>query len=95
MTQKLHTQVVKMGYISKYDYKFTTFLNRKYKDKKVFFTYFDDYILWLYYEDCKCNEDEYYSRLEDDIWEYSNSQTGKPKDEDYEENNRQYKKEND
>ena len=46
-----------MGYISRYDLKFTTFLNRKYKKYKVFFTYFDDYILWLYYELCKSNEE--------------------------------------
>lgn len=81
-----------MGYISRYDLKFTTFLNRKYKKYKVFFTYFDDYILWLYYELCKSNEEEYYSKLEDDIWEYSNWQTGKPKDEDYEEEYRRKNK---
>lgn len=73
-----------MTYISKYDTKFVTFLNRKYKKYNVFFTYFDDYILWLYYEKLKCNEKKYYQELEDDIWEYSNWQTGKPKDDNYE-----------
>ena len=64
-----------MGYISKYDTKFITFINRKYKTS---FDYFDDYGLWLY--DKFVNDEEYYCQLEKDIIEYSNFQTGLPKD---------------
>ena len=64
-----------MGYISKLDTKFITFINRKYGTT---FDYFDDYILWLY--KAKNNDKEkYYSQLERDIWEYSDFQTGSPR----------------
>ena len=61
-----------MSYVSKYDTKFITFLNRKYGTN---FSYFDDYILWLY--DKKSHDKEkYYNQLESDMWEYSDFQTG-------------------
>ena len=64
-----------MAYISKYDTKFITFVNRKYNMN---FEYFDDYGLWLY---DKYPEDEtYYCHLEEDLIEYSNFQTGSPTD---------------
>ena len=37
-----------MSYISKYDRKFVSFMNRKYKEHKVHFEFIDDYRLWLY-----------------------------------------------
>lgn len=64
-----------MSYISKIDTKFITFVNRKYNTD---FTYFDDYIIWLY-DYKKQNKDNYYIQLEQDIWEYSNFQTGTPR----------------
>ena len=64
-----------MGYISKFDTKFITFVNRKY-DKA--FDYFDDYVVWLYMQ--KKDETTYYAQLEMDLWEYSDFQTGKPRD---------------
>lgn len=69
-----------MSYISKYDTKFITFINRRYKRYKVSFTYFDDYILWLFYKLCKCDEKYYYSKLEKDIWDFSDWQTGSPRE---------------
>lgn len=68
-----------MSYISKYDTKFVTFANRKYKDYNVCFEYFDDYILWLYYDYLNENEKDYYKQLEKDLWEYSDFQTGSPR----------------
>ena len=68
-----------MSYISKYDTKFITFINRKYRNLGVFFNFFDDYILWLYYDVFKENEKKYYSKLEEDLMEYSNMQTGSPR----------------
>ena len=68
-----------MGYISKIDTKFITFINRKYsKSLKKTFDYFDDYALWLY--DIKGNDEDYYAQLEMDLWEYSDYQTGTPRD---------------
>ena len=64
-----------MGYISKVDTKFITFVSRKY-DRA--FDYFDDYAVWLY--EYKSNNDEYYAQLEMDLWEYSDYQTGTPRD---------------
>ena len=64
-----------MGYISKYDTKFITFVNRKYD---MSFDYFDDYGLWLY--DKFLNDEKYYCQLEKDLIEYSNFQTGLPQD---------------
>lgn len=69
-----------MAYISKLDTKFVTFMNRKYSKYDVLFEYYDDYILWLFYEYCKCKEEVYYKQLEKDIWEYSDFQTGKERD---------------
>ena len=67
---------------------FIDFVSKKYKRniKKAFrckrFTTWDDYALWLYYEYCKRSESFYYSKLEDDIKEYSDMQT-KGIEEDY------------
>jgi len=69
-----------MAYISKYDTKFLTFVNRKYSLFRVNFEFFDDYVLWLYYEYFKKDEESYYKQLESDIMEYSNFQTGKERD---------------
>lgn len=69
-----------MAYISKYDTKFLTFMNRKYKKFKVNFEYFDDYILWLFYDYFGENEKLYYKQLEKDLEEYSNFQTGAERD---------------
>lgn len=66
-----------MGYISKYDTKFINFVNRKYKTD---FEFFDDYILWLYYDYFNRNEEKYYKQLEKDLYEYSDFQTGKERD---------------
>lgn len=66
-----------MGYISKYDTKFINFVNRKYKSD---FEFFDDYVLWLYYDYFNMNEEKYYKQLEKDIYEYSDFQTGKERD---------------
>lgn len=74
-----------MSYISKYDTKFITFINRKYRDLGVFFNFFDDYILWLYYDVFKENEEKYYSKLEEDLMEYSNMQTGSPRQSEFKE----------
>ena len=64
-----------MEFISRYDFKFVTFMTRKYIDSNVHFRNFDDYVLWLY--DHSANEKDYYSRLEDDLKEYSDWQTDK------------------
>lgn len=69
-----------MAYISKYDTKFLTFVNRKYSLFRVNFEFFDDYVLWLYYDYFKKDEESYYKQLESDIMEYSNFQTGKERD---------------
>lgn len=66
-----------MGYISKYDTNFITFVNRKHRKS---FEFFDDYILWLYYIHCKMNTNLYYKILEKDIWDFSDWQTGTPRD---------------
>lgn len=67
-------------YISKYDTKFITFMNKKYKKFGVKFEFYDDYILWLFYDYFKGNEKEYYVQLEKDLGEYSDFQTGKERD---------------
>ena len=69
-----------MGYLSKYDTKFVTFINRKYSKYKVNFEFFDDYILWLFYKHCRMNTNIYYKILEKDIWDFSDWQTGTPRD---------------
>lgn len=68
-----------MAYISKYDTKFLTFMNRKYQQFNAF-EYFDDYILWLYYDFCNKDEELYYKTLEKDLWEYVDFQNGKERD---------------
>jgi len=72
--------MVVMMYISKYDTKFITFMNKKYKEFGVKFEFYDDYILWLFYDYFKGNEKEYYVQLEKDLGEYSDFQTGKERD---------------
>lgn len=64
-----------MGYISKIDTKFITFINRKYNKS---FNYFDDYIIWLYRMK-RNNQSDYYAQLEEDLWQYSDFQTGTPR----------------
>lgn len=66
-----------MSYISKYDTTFVNFINRKYNKN---FRYFDDYILWLYYKRLRCNKKLYYITIEKDIWDYSDWQTGSPRE---------------
>ena len=66
-----------MGYISKYDTTFINFINKKYKKN---FKYWDDYALWLYYKRLYCNADLYYRNIEKDLWEYSDWQTGSPRE---------------
>lgn len=68
-----------MGYISKYDRTFLSFVNKKYKLFKVNFEFFDDYILWLY-DICELNDKCYYNHLEKDLWEYVEFQTGSERD---------------
>lgn len=68
-----------MAYISKYDTKFLTFMNRKYHQYNAF-EYFDDYILWLYYDFCNQDEELYYKTLEKDLWDYVEFQNGKERD---------------
>lgn len=76
-----------MAYISKHD---TTFINHVNKKYKKHFRYFDDYILWLYYKKNCCNKDMYYMNLEKDLWDFSDWQTGSPRDN--EENDEEWKK---
>lgn len=78
-----------MGYISKYDNKFVNFVNKKYIKYNTEFRYFDDYIVWLFYKFCRCNEEFYYKKLEEDIWQYSDEQTGTPREN--EKNNNRWK----
>jgi hypothetical protein len=67
-----------MGYISKLDMRFLTYMNRKYRDKNVKFEYYDDYALFLY-DLCKKDDEEYYICLEEDLREYVEMQSGKEK----------------
>ncbi len=69
-----------MSYISRYDTKFLTFMNRKYQKYNVNFEFFDDYILWLYYDYFGENEELYYKQLEKDLWKYVEFQSGKERD---------------
>lgn len=69
-----------MGYISKYDTKFITFVNKKYKQHNVLFEFIDDYRLWLYEDYCVYDSIEYYKQMEKDLQEYSDFQTGKERD---------------
>lgn len=69
-----------MSYVSKYDTKFLTFMNRKYRKYHVKFEFWDDYILWLYFDLYKMNDKLYYKNLEKDMWEYVEFQSGKERD---------------
>ena len=69
-----------MGYISRYDTKFLTFVNRKYKEFKVNFEFYDDYIVWLYYDLYHGDDDLYYHQIEKDLWEYVEFQSGRERD---------------
>ena len=66
-----------MGYISKYDTKFLTQMNRKYNKK---FEFWDDYSCWLYYDIFAMSDEQYYDQLEEDIKEYVEFQSGKERD---------------
>ena len=44
------------------------------------FDYWDDYILWLYYDLYKMNDRLYYKNLEIDMCEYVEFQSGKERD---------------
>ena len=66
-----------MGYISKYDTTFINFVNKKYKKC---FRYWDDYVLWLYWKKLQCNREMYYITIEKELWEYSDWQTGSPRE---------------
>ena len=68
-----------MGYISKYNMNFLTYMNRKYRRYSVNFEFWDDYALWLF-DMCNKKEKFYYKQLEKDVWEYSDFQTGKERD---------------
>lgn len=69
-----------MSYISKYDTKFLTFMNRKYSAYRVAFDFFDDYAMWLYYDLCNSNKIQYYKTLEKDLWDYIEFQSGKERE---------------
>lgn len=69
-----------MGYISKYDRTFLSFVNKKYKNYEVSFEFFDDYILWLYYEYSDQCKNLYYKYLENDLCNYVEFQSGKERD---------------
>lgn len=81
-----------MGYVSKYNRTFVSFINHKYAKYKTDFKTWDDYALWLYYRKCMCNTMLYYKMLEKDIWEYSDWQTGSPREREKMENNDDWKK---
>lgn len=66
-----------MSYVSKYDTKFLTFMNRKYRNYHVKFEFWFDFILWLYYELNKMNDIKYYKNFKKDKWEYVEFQSGK------------------
>lgn len=66
-----------MGFISRYDLRFLTLMNRKYNKE---FDFFDDYILWLYYDYFNEDKEKYYHQLEKDLWEYVDFQNGKERD---------------
>lgn len=55
-------------------------MSRKYQDYRVKFNFFDDYILWLWEVRAKKNDNKYYMLLEEDMMEYSNMQTGSPRE---------------
>lgn len=69
-----------MGYTSKYNRTFISFMNKKYKNYNVCFEFIDDYRLWLYEDYCVYNKTWYYEQMENDLEEYSDFQTGKERD---------------
>lgn len=69
-----------MGYISRYNRTFISYMNKKYKIYSISFEFIDDYLLWLYEDCCVYDSARYYKQLEKDIEEYSNFQTGKERD---------------
>lgn len=69
-----------MGYISRYNRTFISYMNKKYKIYSISFEFIDDYLLWLYEDYCVYDSVRYYKQLEKDIEEYSNFQTGKERD---------------
>lgn len=71
---------MKMGYISRYDRTFISFMNKKYKKHGVCFEFIDDYRLWLYEDYCVYDSILYYKQMEKDLQEYSDFQTGKERD---------------
>lgn len=80
-----------MGYISKYDRTFISFVNNKYIKYKVNFKNFDDYIIWLYYKYCMSNTGFYYMMLEKDMWAYSDWQTGSAREQEKNQNGNKWK----
>lgn len=52
-------------------------MNRKYDH---LFNFFDDYVMWLFYEYCDSNKEKYYQTLEHDLWEYVDMQNGKERE---------------
>lgn len=65
---------------------FINWVNRKYREELGIgkngykFIYWDDYAIWLYFEKYKKDDERYYEALENDIKEYSDSQTGREED---------------
>lgn len=80
-----------MGYISKYNRTFISFVNQKYSQYKVNFANWDDYVIWLYYKHCMCNTNVYYKMLEKDIWDYSDWQTGSAREQEKLQKNERWK----
>lgn len=66
---------------------FINFVNKKYAKelnrplRSHLFCYYDDYAMWLFFEKCKEDYEEYYYLAEKDWKEYSDMQTGAEKDE--------------
>lgn len=66
---------------------FINFVNEKYRKslgrplRSHLFQYYDDYALWLFFDVCKEDYEEYYYTVENDWKEYSDMQTGVEKDE--------------
>ena len=65
---------------------FVDFVNRKYRKElnlpptAVKFYTWDDYAIFLYFEKFKQDDEKYYYALENDLEEYSNIQTGTPRE---------------
>lgn len=69
-----------MGFISKYNRTFVSYMSKKYRQHKVSFEFIDDYFLWMYEDYCVYDNTRYYKQIEKDLIEYSNFQTGKERD---------------